>query len=95
MIAEETELVVADNTGAKKVKCFRVLGQRKRYAYVGDIVRVSVKEAQPGSSGYNKYLASLAAHHRVLRAAMKTKQTVDPANADKLSEAITALGGLY
>ena len=49
MIAEETELVVADNTGAKLVKCFRVLGQRKRYAYVGDIIKVSVKEAQPSS----------------------------------------------
>jgi large subunit ribosomal protein L14 len=48
MIAEETSLVVADNSGAKRVKCFRVLGQRKRYAYVGDIVKVSVKEAQPG-----------------------------------------------
>ncbi len=48
MIAEETDLVVADNTGAKKVRCFRVLGQRKRYAYVGDIIKASVKEAQPG-----------------------------------------------
>ncbi len=47
MIAEEADLVVADNTGAKRVRCFRVLGQRKRYAYVGDIIKVSVKEAQP------------------------------------------------
>ena len=47
MICEETSLVVADNTGAKRVTCFRVLGQRKRYAYVGDLIRVSVKEAQP------------------------------------------------
>lgn len=47
MIAEETNLVVADNSGARRVKCFRVLGQRKRYAYVGDIIKVSVKEAQP------------------------------------------------
>jgi large subunit ribosomal protein L14 len=47
MIKEETSLVVADNTGAKRVKCFRVLGQRKRYAGVGDIIKVSVKEAQP------------------------------------------------
>ncbi len=47
MIREETDLVVADNSGAKRVRCFRVLGQRKTYAYVGDIVRVSVKEAQP------------------------------------------------
>lgn len=48
MIQEETDLVVADNTGAKRVRCFRVLGQRKRYAHVGDVVKVSVKEAQPG-----------------------------------------------
>lgn len=48
MIQEETDLVVADNTGAKRVRCFRVLGQRKRYAHVGDIVKVSIKEAQPG-----------------------------------------------
>ena len=47
MIKEETSLVVADNTGAKRVKCFRVLGQRKRYAGVGDIIKVAVKEAQP------------------------------------------------
>jgi large subunit ribosomal protein L14 len=47
MIAEETVLVVADNSGAKRVKCFRVLGQRKKYAYIGDIIKVSVKEAQP------------------------------------------------
>lgn len=48
MIREEADLVVADNTGAKRVRCFRVLGQRKRYAYVGDIIKVAVKEAQPG-----------------------------------------------
>jgi large subunit ribosomal protein L14 len=47
MIAEQTDLVVADNTGARRVRCFRILGQNKRYAYVGDIIRVSVKEAQP------------------------------------------------
>ena len=48
MIKEETSLLVADNTGAKRVKCFRVLGQRKRCAYVGDIIKITVKEAQPG-----------------------------------------------
>lgn len=48
MIHEETDLLVADNSGAKRVCCFRVLGQRKRYAHVGDIIKVSVKEAQPG-----------------------------------------------
>ena len=50
MIQEETDLVVADNTGAKRVQCFRVLGQRKRYAFVGDIIKVAVKEAQPHGS---------------------------------------------
>ena len=48
MIAEETELEVADNTGARRVKCFRILGQRKRYGHIGDVIRASVKEAQTG-----------------------------------------------
>jgi large subunit ribosomal protein L14 len=48
MIAEETDLVVADNSGARRARCFRILGQRKRYAYVGDVIRVAIKEATPG-----------------------------------------------
>ncbi len=48
MIAEQTNLAVADNSGARRVCCFRVLGQRKRYAHIGDLIKVSVKEAQPG-----------------------------------------------
>lgn len=48
MIQEETQLEVADNTGAKKVKCFRVLGgSKRRYAALGDIIIASVKEADP------------------------------------------------
>ncbi len=48
MIQQETQLDVADNTGAKRVKCFKVLGgTRKRYAKVGDIIVCSVKEADP------------------------------------------------
>lgn len=47
MIMEQTRLKVADNTGARDVMCIRVLGQRKRYAHIGDIIRVAVKEAQP------------------------------------------------
>ena len=51
MIQQETELEVADNSGAKRVKCFKVLrGTRRRYAYVGDIVVCSVKEADPKSN---------------------------------------------
>jgi len=48
MIAQETKLQVADNTGARSVLCMTVLGQRKTYATVGDVVRLAVKEAQPG-----------------------------------------------
>ncbi|MDN3508280.1 MAG: 50S ribosomal protein L14 [Simkaniaceae bacterium] len=51
MIQQETDLKVADNTGAKRLGCFKVLGgSRKRYAYVGDIIVCSVKEADPKSS---------------------------------------------
>ncbi|RME00414.1 MAG: 50S ribosomal protein L14 [Calditrichaeota bacterium] len=49
MIQEYSRLNVADNTGAKKVMCIRVLGgSRKRYGEVGDIIVVSVKSAVPG-----------------------------------------------
>lgn len=47
MIQEGTEMVVADNTGARRAVCFRVLGQRKRYAHIGDMVRVAIREAAP------------------------------------------------
>lgn len=48
MIQTETMLDVADNSGAKKVLCIRVLGgTRRRYAGIGDIIVVTVKEAIP------------------------------------------------
>lgn len=48
MIQQETELKVADNSGAKRVKCFKVLGgSKRRYAHVGDIIVCSVQEADP------------------------------------------------
>ena len=48
MIQTETRLDVADNTGAKSVLCIKVLGgSKRRYASVGDIIKVSVKEAAP------------------------------------------------
>jgi large subunit ribosomal protein L14 len=50
MIQTETVLNVADNSGAKKVLCIRVLGgTRRRYARVGDIIVVTVKEAIPNA----------------------------------------------
>lgn len=49
MIQEYSRLIVADNTGAKKVMCIRVLGgTRKRYGRIGDIIVVTVKSAIPG-----------------------------------------------
>jgi|TARA_B100001079_G_scaffold271623_2_gene289911 large subunit ribosomal protein L14 len=49
MIQQETRLKVADNTGAKEVLAFKILGgTRKRYARVGDIVVVTIKQAIPG-----------------------------------------------
>ncbi len=51
MIQVETMLDVADNSGAKKVQCIKVLGgYRRRYARIGDLIVVSVKEAIPDSN---------------------------------------------
>ncbi len=49
MIQNETMLQVADNSGARKVKCIKVLGgSKRRYARIGDVIVVAVKEAMPG-----------------------------------------------
>ncbi|MDE2096014.1 MAG: 50S ribosomal protein L14 [Patescibacteria group bacterium] len=47
MIQERSILTVADNSGAKLVRCFRILGGRKRYAGIGDIIIASVQTAEP------------------------------------------------
>ncbi|WWO95845.1 MAG: 50S ribosomal protein L14 [Candidatus Dasytiphilus stammeri] len=48
MIQERTILTVADNSGAKSVMCIKVLGgTRRRYANIGDIIKISVKDAIP------------------------------------------------
>jgi large subunit ribosomal protein L14 len=50
MIQMRTILEVADNSGAKRVQCIKVLGgSRRRYAQLGDVIVVSVKEALPGT----------------------------------------------
>ncbi|HWR67894.1 MAG TPA: 50S ribosomal protein L14 [Desulfomonilia bacterium] len=50
MIQQQTRLKVADNSGAKEVQCIKVLGgTRRRYASLGDVIVVSVKEAIPRS----------------------------------------------
>jgi large subunit ribosomal protein L14 len=51
MIAQETRLKVADNTGAREVLCIRVLGgSGRRYAGLGDVIVATVKDAIPGGS---------------------------------------------
>jgi|TARA_B100000678_G_scaffold147522_1_gene123139 large subunit ribosomal protein L14 len=48
MIQMQTVLDVADNSGAKRIQCIKVLGgSRRRYAHVGDVIKVSVKDAIP------------------------------------------------
>ena len=49
MIQQETRLKVADNTGAKEVLCFKVLGgSRRKYASIGDQIVITIKKAIPG-----------------------------------------------
>ena len=49
MIQMQSHLKAADNTGAKEIMCFRVLGgTRRRYARIGDVIVASVKKASPG-----------------------------------------------
>ena len=51
MIQEESYLKVADNTGAKEIKCIRVLGGSKRkYGNIGDVIVASVRKATPGGT---------------------------------------------
>lgn len=51
MIQQETRLTVADNSGARKVACIKVLGgSKRRYAGVGDVIVCSVKEATPNGN---------------------------------------------
>ncbi|CAA3706335.1 50S ribosomal protein L14 [Candidatus Portiera aleyrodidarum] len=48
MIQTQTKLEIADNSGAKKVQCIKVLGgSRRRYAKIGDLIKITVKEAIP------------------------------------------------
>lgn len=69
MIQDRTILTVADNSGAKIVGCFKVLGaSKRRYAGVGDIIIVSVKEAAPRGLVKKK-----AVEHAVI---VRTKKTI-------------------
>lgn len=73
MIQTESRLEVADNTGAKSVQCIKVLGgSHRRYASVGDIIKVSIKEAAPRGrvKKGEVYSAVVVARRRVFAALM-------------------------
>jgi len=70
MIQVETKLIVTDNSGAKKVECIKVLGGTgRRYAYVGDIITVAVKEVQPHTA-----IKKGEVHHAVV---VRTKKEIN------------------
>ncbi|MGI6498608.1 MAG: 50S ribosomal protein L14 [Oscillospiraceae bacterium] len=51
MIQQETYLKVADNTGAKEIKCIRVLGgSKRRYGNIGDVIVASIRKSAPGGT---------------------------------------------
>ena len=52
MIQQETYLTVADNSGAKRIQCIRVLGSNRRYEHVGDVIVATVKDALPNTVSY-------------------------------------------
>jgi large subunit ribosomal protein L14 len=70
MIQMQTGLDVADNSGAKKVVAITVLGQRKKYADVGDIIKAAVKEAIPGGTVKRKEMVRAV----VVRTAAKIRR---------------------
>ncbi len=58
MIQQETMLIIADNSGAKKAQCIKVLGgTRRKYASVGDVITVAVKQALPNGTVKNGEVA--------------------------------------
>jgi large subunit ribosomal protein L14 len=72
MIQMRTVLEVADNSGAKRVQCIKVLGgSRRRYALLGDVIVVSVKEAMPGAKvkkGEVQHAVVVRIRHQTARA---------------------------
>ena len=71
MIQMRSILEVADNSGAKRVQCIKVLGgSRRRYAVLGDVIVVSVKEALPGT----KVKKGEVAHAVVVRMRSQTSR---------------------
>ncbi|AIK96757.1 50S ribosomal protein L14 [Candidatus Odyssella acanthamoebae] len=78
MIQTETRLEVADNSGAKQVQCIKVLGgSKRRYASVGDIIVVSIKDALPKGK-----VKKGDVHKAVI---VRTKQCIKRADGSEIS----------
>jgi large subunit ribosomal protein L14 len=81
MIQQQTYLDVADNTGARKVMCIKVLGgTRKRYASVGDIIVVAVKDAIPAYG--IKDATGKKVHNKVVQKAVVVRTRKEIRRAD-------------
>ena len=97
MIQVTTHLEVADNSGARVVKCIKVLGgSRRRYAGLGDIIVVSIKEALPGTKvkkGDTKPPMPLAQALTRMAAAAKTFKIESVSNSDLAWVAVGAGSG--
>ena len=64
MIQQESRLRVADNSGAKEVLCIKVLGgSKRRYAYIGDVIVATVKDAIPGAQPSRRAKSSSASSY--------------------------------
>ena len=75
MIQQQTILKVADNSGAKTVKCIKVLGGfKKRYAKLGDIIVVSIKQLRNKSKKTSKVLKGGVFHALVIKTKAKYKK---------------------
>ena len=77
MLQELSNLVVADNTGAKRAMCFRILKQRKEYAHLGDVIRVAIKEASPTSSVKKGSVATAV----IIRTATRLLPVISPSRS--------------
>ena len=86
MIQMQTVLDVADNSGARKVMCIKVLGgSKRRYARVGDMIKVTVKQAAPRSSEGNKTARDTVEKGKVYDAVVvRTKSAVRRADGTKV-----------
>lgn len=76
MIQMKTMLDVADNTGARSIQCIHILGQNRRYARIGDLIKIAVKDAIP--TGLVK---KGEVHHAII---VRTRQAIRRADGSLL-----------